>query len=147
MNEQNPSKTEQLASLKESLAAQLCRFGGQKSPIMTVTDLQALLDRQIDYLDRDQAESKLNECINAIGASVKIKAQAFGELEKAKAKVIRNNPDPQYRMLKMKIDQYTTDEQEAYMTADRLHVSLFKVIDGLKALLSIQDRDTVSWKG
>lgn len=110
---------------------------------MDISEIQEILSRQIDHQDRDAAERKLNDCINAIGASVKLKAKAFGDLEKAKGKVMQNHPDLSVALLRLRMASQTTEEQEAYMMADRLNASLFKAIDGLKALLSIQAKEAV----
>jgi len=73
-----------------------------------------------------------------------MKAEALGNLERAKGKVLNDYPDMNSRKLKMLMDAITAKEQEDFTLAERLNVSLFKAIDGLKAMLSIQS-DEVKW--
>lgn len=108
--------------------------------------IQDAINRQVNFSDREQAESKLNECLNVVGLTAKLRAESLGNLERAKAKVLKNNPDLNSRLLKMKIDAYTAYEQEELELAESLSTALYKTIDGLKSLLSIQEKDIIGWK-
>lgn len=105
---------------------------------MTLRDIQKVLDVKVDYSDRAAMENKMTDCLNVTGISAKLIAQTLGDLERAKGEVMRKYPDATYRLLKMRMDSETAQEQENYMLAQRLSVSLLKTIDGLKTLLAIQ---------
>ena len=107
--------------------------------------LEAIINHQVDYSDREAMERKMSDCLNVIGLSSKLKAKALGNLERKKSEVLRNYPDLNARLLKMTIDSQTVQEQEDYMLAERLNVGLFKTVDGLKSILSIQTGDEVKW--
>lgn len=115
---------------------------------MTLKQIQNVLDTKVDYTDRAMMESKMADCLNVTGPLAKLTAQALGDLERKKGAVRRNYPDMSYRLLKMHIDSETAEEQENYLLAQRLSVSLFKTIDGLKSLLSIQSEEEqeLKWK-
>lgn len=105
-------------------------------------EINACLNTRIDYSNREQAEKKMNACLNLIGASAKNVAECKGNLERAKSKVLKNHPELNSRLIKMKMDAQTVDEQEALELAERLWVGLHKTIDGLKSLLNIQEKET-----
>ncbi len=113
---------------------------------MTVQDIQKILDTKVDYSDRAGMEKKMAECLNATGPIAKIMAKTLGDLERAKGEVMRKYPDLSYRLLKMRIDNETAQQQEDRELAERLSVSLFKTIDGLKSLLSIQSEEETELK-
>ncbi len=119
--------------------------GVSLSAIM-IERIQEAINRQVNFSDREQAEAKLNECLNVVGLTAKLRAESLGNLERAKAKVLKNNPDLNSRLLKMKIDANTVDEQEELELAESLSTALYKTIDGLKSLLSIQEKDIIGWK-
>ncbi len=113
---------------------------------MTLEFIQKLIDRPINFDNREDAEKKLNDLLSTLGHSAKIKAQAHGNLERKKGEVMRSYPDLNYRLLKLRIDSETAAEQEQFVLAERINVSLFKAIDGLKALLNVQDKtEEVKW--
>lgn len=107
-------------------------------------EIESIINRQIKLADREAAEQKINDCINILGLSARMKAEALGNLERAKGKIFNEYPELNSRKLKMLTDSQTTKEQQEYALAERLNVSLFKVIDGLKSMLSIQQEE-VRW--
>ncbi len=107
-------------------------------------EIEEAINIKVNYSDRDSAERKMNACLNVVGLSAKNVAECKGNLERAKGKVLNNHPDLNSRHLKMKMDANTVDEQEALELAERLWTGLHKTIDGLKSLLSIQEKET-SW--
>lgn len=109
-----------------------------------VESIQIALNQQVDFSDREQAESKLNACLNVVGACAKLRAEALGNLERAKAKSLKNHPDLNSRLLKMRMDADTIEEQENLELAESLSTALYKTIDGLKSLLSIQEKE-IKW--
>ena len=109
-------------------------------------EIENILNTQIDYLDREKAERKMNDCINSLGKASKNVAKCKGNLERAKSRVLINHPDLNSRLIKIKMDANTVDEQEALELAERLYASLNKTIDGLKSLLSVQEKNEPSWK-
>lgn len=118
-----------------------------KSIQAILNTIESTISRKIDYQNAQSVQSKLNDCLNLLGESAKIKAIAYGNLEKAKAALIQNYPDQNARMLKILIDSQTVDEQEQYILADRLHISLFKAIDGLKSMMAVQEKQVeVRWE-
>jgi hypothetical protein len=107
--------------------------------------IEKALNTEVDYSDREGCERKLNDCINAVGMSAKYLSICKGDLERAKALTLRNYPDLNSRMVKLKIDANTTDEQQNLEYAEKLWTGLHKTIDGLKSLLNVQEKET-SWK-
>jgi hypothetical protein len=109
-----------------------------------VKEIEDALNTKIDYSDRESAERKMNACLNLVGVSAKNVSKCKGDLERAKAKVLKNHPELNSRLIKMKMDAQTVDEQEALELAERLWVGLHKTIDGLKSLLAIQEKE-IKW--
>lgn len=107
--------------------------------------IEDALNIKIDYSDREQAEKKMNACLNLVGISAKNVAQCKGNLERAKSKVLKNHPELNSRLIKMKMDAQTVDEQEALELAEKLWSGLHKTIDGLKSLLSVQEKNEPTW--
>ena len=108
--------------------------------------IQEIINTKIDYLDREAAERKLNDCINMIGYAAKNVALRKGELERAKAVTLRKHPELNSRLIKMRIDASTVDEAEALELAERLWAGLHKTIDGLKSLLNVQEKNhEITW--
>lgn len=108
-------------------------------------EIQEALNSVIDYADREAAERKMNACLNLIGKSAKNVAECKGNLENAKAKVLNNYPELNSRLIKLTMDAQTIDEQEALELAERLWIGLHKTIDGLKSLLSMQEKNEPTW--
>ncbi len=104
--------------------------------------IEAAINIKVEYSNRDACERKMNECLNVIGIAAKYYSLCKGNLERAKAKVIKGNPELNSRLLKMKMDSQTIDEQEELELAERLWMGLHKTIDGLKSLLNIQEKET-----
>lgn len=107
--------------------------------------IQEVLNREVSQDDTAGLEAKLLDCVNLLGASSKLKAEAHRALFKARDKIIRNNPDAKTAHLKLIVDAQTADEQAEFMLAERLNVSLSKAIDGLKAILNISSEEEVKW--
>jgi len=107
--------------------------------------IEDALNTKIDYSNREQAERKMNDCLNLLGMASKNVAECKGNLERAKAKVLKNHPELNSRLLKMKMDGNTVDEQEALELSERLYSSLNKTIDGLKSLLNVQEKNEPTW--
>lgn len=103
-----------------------------------------VIDRQIEFGNKEETERKLNDCINILSKAAKLVSQSKGNLERAKANAMRNYPDLNSRLLKFKIDSETILEQEELELSERLWQSLNKTIDGLKSLLFIQETE-VKW--
>lgn len=108
-------------------------------------EIQEGLNLLIDYSDREAAERKMNTCLNLIGKSAKNVAECKGNLERARAIVLKNHPELNSRLIKLTMDAQTVDEQEALELAERLWIGLHKTIDGLKSLLNVQEKET-SWR-
>jgi len=106
--------------------------------------IEQALNTNVDYSDREGCEMKLNECLNRIGLSAKYLSMCKGDLERAKALTLRNNPDLNSRLLKIKMDANTIDEQQNLEYAEKLWTGLHKAIDGLKSLLYIQENE-IKW--
>lgn len=104
-------------------------------------EIEDALNRLIDYADREATERKMNDCLNLVGKSAKNVAECKGNMERAKAKVLKNHPELNSRLIKLTMDAQTVDEQEALELAERLWIGLHKTIDGLKSLLSVQESD------
>lgn len=107
---------------------------------------QEAIDIQVEDGDREGSEAKMNACMNAMGLAAKRVATAKGDLERAKAASLRKHTGLNSRLLKMHMDSDTINEQEALELAERLSIALYKTIDGLKSILSIQQEDEVKWK-
>jgi len=107
--------------------------------------IEKALNAKVDYSDREGCEKKLNDCINAVGMCAKYQSICKGDLERAKALTLRKYPDLNSRMLKFKLDAGTIDEQQNLEYAEKLWSGLHKTIDGLKSLLSVQEKET-SWR-
>jgi len=113
-----------------------------------MTDLetiQEVLDRRVSKDDIDAVENKLMDCINLLGLSSKLKANAHRNLFDAREQIIDKYPDTKVAMLKLYIDSQTSDEHAKFILAERLNVSLAKAIDGLKAIMNIKEEDSVKW--
>lgn len=114
--------------------------------MITLQTIQETLDKQVSPTDREGLENKLVSCIELLGASAKLKSEAYKSLCEAKQKVMRGNPHLKTNELKLRIEAFTSEEQGEYMLAERLNVSLSKAIDGLKAVLNITSKDDlVKW--
>ena len=108
-------------------------------------EIEEALNVKIDYSNREQAERKMNDCLNLLGTASKNVAECKGNLERAKSNVLKNHPELNSRLIKMKMDANTVDEQEALELAERLYSSLNKTIDGLKSLLNVQEKNEPTW--
>jgi len=100
-----------------------------------------VIEREIKFTDKEAAENKLNDCINILGKAAKHVSECKGNLERAKKQVLFNYPDLNSRLLKMRIDAETIQEQEELELAEKLWQALNKTIDGLKSLLFIKESD------
>lgn len=111
---------------------------------LTVQDIEDLLSEQIDYSDREAAERKMNSCLNLIGLSARLVSKAKGNLERAKGLTLNQYPNLNSRLIRIKMDSMTVNEQEDLELNERLWTGLHKTIDGLKSLLVIKEKET-SW--
>jgi len=107
--------------------------------------IQQTLDRKVSIDDIKEVERKLLDCINLLGASSKLKADAHKTLFNARESIIDKYPDTKVAMLKLYIDSQTAEEQADFILAERLNVSLAKAIDGLKAIMNIKEEESVNW--
>lgn len=112
---------------------------------VVMEEIETILNRQINYSDREAAEKKMNDCLNILGKAAKNVANCKGNLERKRASTYKNNSELNSRLLKMKIDSESFKEQEELELAEHLWRGLNKAIDGLKSLLSIQEKSEPTW--
>lgn len=113
---------------------------------MDLITIQETLDRKVDPTDREQLEKKLNDCIELLGISAKLKSQAYKRLFEKKGEVMETNEGMKTALLRMVVDAETASEQAEYLLAERLNVSLAKAIDGLKSVLNItKEEAAIKW--
>ena len=111
-----------------------------------MNEIEDILNTQIDYSDREAAEKKMNACLNLIGKAARNVAECKGRLETSKARTLQMYPDLNSRQIRIKMEAFSVYEQQELELAERLWSGLNKTIDGLKSLLSIQDKEVNSWK-
>ena len=104
---------------------------------MDLETIQYTLDRKVDPSDRESLERKLNDCIELLGISAKLKSLTYKKLFKKKEKLMIENEGTKTALLRMIVEAGTSDENAEYLLAERLNVSLSKAIDGLNSVLNI----------